>query len=207
MLAWGHPWLRGIRMATRAVYGFGVGILGLVTGALLACGTSSNPAAPAVGGVLIERTGLGPGSVAVVNVQLFLDAVEGASGVKESRPFSLVVRAPQGIQYVSNSAHVVFQPNREPNAQGACPDGTQYLLFDFEKGEFNNQFDLSDFSVSVLLNFVTQPVADKGRVGASASPLPPADPCAVDQTEYAVLRVSETPASRVPTPTLPPRAP
>lgn len=155
---------------------------------LSACG--SNPSPPAVENVSLRHGSLPAGSTQTVDVLYRLKA-SGSGSDYQTEAFSSLVSLPPGASFVAGSSSIINQGPRVPDAQGSCPDGRSYLLFNFAPGEIQDSFNFEEFTAPIGFDVVLQLPAEKGIVTANASTSAPADPCMlIEGEESATFRVS-----------------
>lgn len=92
----------------------------------------------------------------------------------ESGAFDLVIRLPQGLDYVDGSSKLTDsflgdvvlgnEDPRGPNEVGICPDNSRYLLYDFDFNELS-----VDTPLSTKISFKAQAyeAAGSGQIGAA----------------------------------------
>lgn len=140
------------------------------------CG-SDNPDPPAVRSMSLTEGTVKAGSFVTVSIS-YRDGATKVAGQLESDPFSSVVTIPPGATFVEGSSLILFQAGRAPDARGTCPDGTTFLVYNFNPGELVVPEGFNPFIAVLEINVVLQLQANKEKLYANAQPGPIADPCA-----------------------------
>ena len=154
-------------------------------------GCGDNPTPPAVQDIsLDDNSTVSAGTVLKVAVSYRVDAQK-TDSVYSGGGFSSVISIPIGATYNEGSSEILFQSQRAPDEKGLCPDGRTYLVYNFGPNEFEDPDSFDPFIGVIDFNVTLQTAADNRELIASASSLPPSDPCAPIEGESVEFSVEE----------------
>jgi len=165
-------------------------------------GCSSDESAPSVQDITFTYGSVAAGSIEQVSISYRVTNINNSSE-DSSEAFASVVTLPIGAGYVDGSSAVLNGKNRPPDAQGRCPDGRSYLLYNFQAGEFSDQYQFDTFIGVIQFNVLLLAVADDQDLIVSADAAAPADPCGPLSGDSATFSVFGEVATPVPTQTPP----
>ncbi len=154
------------------------------------CG-GGNPSAPTLQNISLGTNYVQTGSVITTWLAFRVSATKGNDG-QLSDPFSAVVNLPIGAALIPETSFIPSEsaPPRPPDVQGTCPDGSTYMIYNFQRGEFNDQYHFNDYTSVMYFNILVVAAADQRDITGATSLSPIVDGCAFESEATAELRVS-----------------